>query len=215
MHELLHFFTHLEKGFLFTSVMMVKRPGKTVVDFIGGKRKIYQPPVSYFLIWIAIYGLLLYWIQHIFGESVVINYKQYFGPKPITQYAITHLAVVLTIVIPFQALYMHLLITKKNYYYLEAAIIAIYCLGTIIFFQFIFAIISLCLYAINKQPFNIAISDSFKIAYLIWFTIDFIRIFPTRDKKILKGVLFIILSFGTFTIWRLYGYPYVYRLIVH
>jgi hypothetical protein len=41
-HEALHFFTHFEKGFLFTSWSMLTKPGKVVTDFVKGKRKIYQ-----------------------------------------------------------------------------------------------------------------------------------------------------------------------------
>jgi hypothetical protein len=58
-HEVLHFFTHFEKGFLFTSWNMLAKPGKVVTDFVKGKRKIYQPPVSFFLIWITMYLLLI------------------------------------------------------------------------------------------------------------------------------------------------------------
>ena len=47
-HEVIYFFTHMEKGFLFTSRQMVVSPGKSVKEFMEGKRKNYQPPVSCF-----------------------------------------------------------------------------------------------------------------------------------------------------------------------
>jgi hypothetical protein len=50
VHEFFHFFTHIESGFLFTSIQMLKSPGTTAKNFIEGKRKSYQPPVSYFFI---------------------------------------------------------------------------------------------------------------------------------------------------------------------
>src|SRR5690242_19557317 len=68
-HEVTHFFTHFEKGFAFTSWNMLAKPGKVVTEFVEGKRKKYQPPVSFFLIWITIYLLLLYVVQKIFGEN--------------------------------------------------------------------------------------------------------------------------------------------------
>ncbi|HEY6064396.1 MAG TPA: DUF3667 domain-containing protein, partial [Chitinophagaceae bacterium] len=52
--EAIHFFTHIEHGFLFTSWSMLVRPGATVKNFIEGKRKPYQSPVSYFLVWTAV-----------------------------------------------------------------------------------------------------------------------------------------------------------------
>ena len=113
-HQLFHFFTHLEKGFLFTSFGMLLRPGKTVTDFIRGKRIIYQPPVSYFLVWIAIYALILYGIREVFGEGAVIEYKNYFGPDVSTQYAINHLGIVLSILLPVFAFYIYLLTSTRS-----------------------------------------------------------------------------------------------------
>jgi len=213
VHELIHFFTHIEKGFLFTTKQLVLSPGKTVFEFIEGKRKKYFSPVSYFLVWITIYALLLYWFQKVFGENRVIDYQQYFGDKASTEYAITHLALVLTIVIPFQGLYLYLLFTKVRYNYFETIVIAIYCLGTIIFFQLLFALISLGYFSITNIPVSLSISDIFKISYLIWFAFDFVRSVNDTKYKFAKTVVFILLPFGTFTIWRLYGFPYLNHLL--
>src|SRR5258705_9999201 len=103
--EVVYFFTHFEKGFLFTSWGMIVRPGNVVTDFVKGKRKVYQTPVSFFLIWITLYLLLLYVVKKIFGENVVIDNKDYFGSSTTTKYAVSHLSLVLLVVIPFQALY--------------------------------------------------------------------------------------------------------------
>jgi hypothetical protein len=205
-HELFHFFTHVEKGFLFTSLRMLKSPGRTVKEFIDGKRKKYQPPISYFLIWTTIYILFLYWIEHMFGENTVINYKEYFGPSATTKFAISHLSIVLTIVIPFQALYLFLLVTKSTYNYFETIVASIYTLGTIILLQFVFAVTALLIYAIVSKSIELRISDAFKILYLLWFIADFIKLFPV-NLKFLRATIFILLAFGTFTTWRLYGFP--------
>src|SRR5215203_364412 len=56
--EMLHFFTHFEKGFLRTSLDYIIRPGITSLNFLHGKRKKYQPPVTYFFIWTGLYILI-------------------------------------------------------------------------------------------------------------------------------------------------------------
>ena len=38
-HELFHFISHIESGFLFTSLQMLKAPGITAKNFIDGKKK--------------------------------------------------------------------------------------------------------------------------------------------------------------------------------
>lgn len=205
-HEIFHFFTHIEKGFLFTSIRMLIRPGRTVTDFIYGRRKKYQTPVSYFLIWITIYILFLFWIEKAFGENVVINYKEYFGPSATTKFAISHLSIVLTILIPFQALYLFLLVTRKKYNYFETMVATVYSLGTIIMLQFVFAVAALIVHIIGSISVDLMISDSLKIGYLLWFVSDLIKFFPV-NYKFIRTVLFFILAFGTFSLWRLYGLP--------
>jgi hypothetical protein len=196
----------MQDGFFFTSWRMLKSPGRAVKDFIDGKRKNYQPPVSYFLIWIGIYILLLYWIEKAFGENVVINYQEYFGTGTTTKLAISHLSLVLTIVIPFQALYLFWLVTRRFYNYSESMVAIIYCLGTIILLQFVFAVVALLIHVLFSVVADLRISDFLKILYLLWFIISLIRLFPVKIK-FFKVLLFLILAFGTFTLWRLYGVP--------
>src|SRR3982751_4499342 len=97
VYEVFHFFSHMEKGFLFTSFRLIAAPGKTAIDFIEGRRKKYQSPVSYFLIWITIYLVTLFLFEKFFGENQIITYKEYFGPLTTTKFAIRHLSFVLTV----------------------------------------------------------------------------------------------------------------------
>ncbi len=57
LEEILHFFTHLESGFIFTSWNFLVRPGISSMEYISGKRKKYQKPVSFLLIWAGLYIL--------------------------------------------------------------------------------------------------------------------------------------------------------------
>ena len=205
-HELVHFFTHMESGFFFTSWRMLVSPGRTVKNFIDGKRKNYQSPVSYFLIWTAVFILLLYWIERTFGENVAINYKDYFGPSATTKFAVSHLSIVLTIIIPFQALYLFLLVTKRSYNYFESMAAVIYSLGTIILLQFVFAVIAVMVHLLFAVSVDLSVSDPQKIIYQLWFVSSLVRLFPVK-MKFLRVIAFGILAFGTFTLWRLYGFP--------
>jgi hypothetical protein len=201
----------MESGFFYTSLQMIKDPGHAVRQFIQGKRKIYQSPVSYFLIWVAVYILFLYFIEKIFGENVVINYREYFGPASATKFAISHLSLVLVFVMPFQALYLYLLVTRKQYNYIETLVATIYSLGTIIMLQFFFALLALIIYGMAGTSVDLRISDIFKILYLGWFIMHFIKPFHVSNT-LLRIVIFVLLAFGTFSIWRLYGFPWMMRL---
>ncbi len=76
--EVFYFFTHLKKGFLFTSYQMVIRPGETAKNFIDGRRKNYQSPISYFLIWTTLFILFLYGMERIFGGQYCYQIQELF-----------------------------------------------------------------------------------------------------------------------------------------
>jgi hypothetical protein len=159
------------------------------------------------------YILLLYLIEKTFGENVVINYQNYFDPGEVTKMAIGHLSIVLIIVIPFQALYLYLLVTRKWYGYFETMVATIYSLGTIILLQFVFALVALAVHLLFSVSVDLKISDLLKVGYILWFVISFIRLFDVKGK-LWSVVAFAILAFGTFTVWRLYGYPAMAELFV-
>jgi hypothetical protein len=106
-----------------------------------------------------------------------------------------------------------LLVTKKKYYYFETLVAIIYVLGTVIVLQFAFALIAVLIYAITGVSVDLKFSDPQKVIYLSWFIFDFIKLYPVKQKFI-RAIGFIILAFGTFTLWRLYGFPEIARWFV-
>ncbi len=58
LEEFGHFITHAEHYFLHTTKEFIIRPGKNSLAYLKGKRKHYQKPVSFFLIWAGLYILL-------------------------------------------------------------------------------------------------------------------------------------------------------------
>ncbi len=213
-HEVTHFFTHFEKGFAFTSWNMLARPGKVVTEFVEGKRKRYQPPVSFFLIWITIYLLMLYIAEKIFGENVAIDYSNYFGPGATTKFAISHLSAILLVVLPFQALYFKWFVGQNKYNYFECFVVALYFLGTVILIQCVFVIIAVIVHLVSGISVPLIFSDPLKIIYLFWGITDAVRVFKLKNKFI-RIVVFGVLAFGTFTVWRLYGVPGVAEWLIH
>jgi len=82
----------------------------------------------------------------------------------------------------------------------------IYSLGTLISLQFVFAIVALVIHLITRGSIDLKISDFLKVLYLGWFITDTIRLYPVK-LKLLRVIVYIILAFGTFTVWRLYAFP--------
>jgi hypothetical protein len=205
-HEIVHFFTHAEKGFFFTTWSLVKTPEQTIRGFIEGKRKNYQKPVSYFLIWIAIYSLLLYGLEKAFGENKVVSFVDYFGPGEKTKFAISHLNIVLTLLLPVQAVYLYFLLMKGRYNYFEALVAILYGVGTVIFFQIVYAVGALIYYLITGNGVSILWSDVLKTAYITWMMVALVKVLSVKAKYF-RMIMVIFLLMGTFTAWRLYVSP--------
>ena len=60
IHDLPDSFFQINQGFLFTIKQLAVRPGKSIKDFLSGKRQIYYKPLAFFLVTSAIYLLLMY-----------------------------------------------------------------------------------------------------------------------------------------------------------
>lgn len=213
IHEFVYFFTHLEKGFLFTSFQMLKNPGAVVISFIQGKRKTYQPPFSYFIIWTAINIILLLSIESLFGKDQVIVYNDYYGPGRSTEYAIRHLSYVLVIIFPFLSLYFWIVCSQLQYNYFESMTSVFFVIGTVLLLQTAFGLLAIIIFSVSSFSLDLIYSDVLKVSFVSWFTYDFLKRFPVRHK-IIRGIVFILLSFGTFSFWRLIAYPWLAEKIL-
>ncbi len=60
--EVFHFFTHLDKGFLYTLKSLLKHPGRMQHGYVEGDRSRHQKPFSMFFICLTIAALSRYWI---------------------------------------------------------------------------------------------------------------------------------------------------------
>lgn len=66
-HELLHFFTHADKGILFLIKSLLVRPGIVAGEYIGGKRIKYFSPLNFYLI---VAGLVLFFTTTFKSEKL-------------------------------------------------------------------------------------------------------------------------------------------------
>ena len=212
LQEAFHFLTNIQHRFFATSWRLLRSPGIVVDEFIDGQRTKYQSPVSYFLVWIAIYVLILSLIDLSSGANRAIDYGQYFGPGKTTAYAIGHLGLVLAAIIPFQSLYMYLLISRSRFTYFENVVAVIFLLGTIILLQSGFVVLVWLLHWVGVGAVSIALSDILKVVYVTWFAADLSKRFAITMKP-LRVVLFAVLAIGTFSLWRLYGVPALFRVL--
>ena len=63
LHEVFHFFTHLDHGFPYTLKRLFTAPGTMQKEYVDGVRQKYQKPFSMFFICATIAALTMYWIN--------------------------------------------------------------------------------------------------------------------------------------------------------
>ena len=209
--DIIHFFTHMEKGFWFTSWSLIIRPGGMVKQFIDGGRIRYQKPVSYYLIWTAIYLIVLSLIEFSFGKEVVIYRSNYFGTSDTTAVATKYMSVIVGILMPLYAWFLQVCGMKRFYNYPEALTAVVYAQGSVLMMQALYSVVILLLYLVFKSGVHSNISDIMKAMYVTWFSIDLFRRFPIRQSWIF-AIVFSILCIGIYILWRLYGFPFILDL---
>jgi len=129
--ELIHFFTHLEKGFLYTSWRLAIRPDTVILEYLKGKRKKYFKPVSLYLIWVAIhllaYKFIIDWMQYenlrtgsflLRGgetQTFIVKHSNFFG----------------LFLMPILSIFMWLLVSRPRLNYIESLTVVIYAFAAV------------------------------------------------------------------------------------
>ena len=201
----------METGFLFTTWQMIVSPGLTVKNFIDGKRRKYQKPVSFLLIWIAVYVLLLLFIEKVFGNETVLYRSKYFGTYSATQFAAHYLSVVLGALLPFYSLYLYLLCMKKYYNYFESFVAILYGHGIVLLTQVLFTLFAITVYLFSGHGLDVNLSDSLKVVYITWFCYKLVGQYDINHRW-WRVIGFMTLCLASFYVWRMFGFPLLANL---
>jgi len=166
--ETLHFFTHFEKGFVHTSVQFVKRPGGASVAYLRGKRRQFQTPVSYLLIWTGLYILLHNFIIHYH------NYHVAAGAASLEDQANallrTHLTPFIFIILLISALIIYPLLARPMFNFGEVLVLSMYGGGTYFMLLFLSDLVLGLLFKINTiTPSVFFWQTSVAALYNLWF----------------------------------------------
>ena len=181
IHEVIHTFTHLEKGYLYTMKELALRPGTMQKNYLSGLRLNYQKPFPLSTICGTICATSLFLIyRHAADTTDEYFYKNYYF-------------LVQAAMLPFYALITYLLFYSPKLYYAEALVMNVYMLG----------FMSLLIIPLNILSFvlpNGIISFMeiiFLLTYNVWTYVNFFR-----EKRtcwiLLKSIVSIVLCYLLF-----------------
>lgn len=177
LEEIIHFFTHLEKGFLHTTWNFLVRPGLISINYLEGKRKRYQKPISYFLIWTGLY---------ILAHNIIIDYFHYsLNDKDPLLPGLSEKANLLlrshftSFIIPLllvSALLLYFVVAKPIYNFTEVLTLCLYGGGTYFMMLFVSDIVMGCIFRINILSINIfSWQTILSSLYNFWFAFDLFK----------------------------------------
>lgn len=135
VEEIMHFYTHVEKGFFHTAWLLTIRPGIVAREYLDGKRKKYHKPIGFLLIWITIFSLFFHFSDHLFTLNKNVNSSIF---SDAANYALNRFrSVVELCILPFSALNVWLIIVRSKLNYIEVLTVFIY------FISFLFILLTL------------------------------------------------------------------------
>lgn len=184
IHDVFHFFTHLDKGFGFTVKQLIVAPGTMQRSFIEGDRSRHQKPFSMFFISATLAALIRYWL--------FLALIKFYNSGSVSEADFSHQYMVMLQVclVPVYTLITYLLFFKSGYNYAEIGVLLLYTIS----FLFLVAIFTSLLKLI-WHDFDTAYVE-FPI-FIIYNTITLLYFFNRlpRWQVIIKSVLIVTAIF--------------------
>ncbi|MEO6454278.1 MAG: DUF3667 domain-containing protein [Ginsengibacter sp.] len=123
LHDIFHFFTHLDKGFGYTVKMLIIAPGHMQREYIEGERSKHQKPFSMFFICATIAAVSRYWIY----QALIKYYHS--GNISEVNFFHEYMVIFQTAFLPLHGLVVFLLFNKSGYNYAEIGVLVLYSIS--------------------------------------------------------------------------------------
>lgn len=177
LKETFHFFTHIDRGFFYTSWNYLVHPGINSINYLAGKRKRFQPPVSYFLIWTGLYILLHNTIIHYFHYTLageVLTRVDMTGRANILLQQHFSLFLIPTVIL--SSLSVYLVLAKPIYNYTEMLAISLFGGGTYFMMTFASDLVLGYIFKVNILSTPVFIWQAgLSSAYFLWMSYDMFK----------------------------------------
>lgn len=164
--EVLHFFTHVEKGFLKTSLLLFHKPGKLCMEYLSGKRRSYHKPVSFLLIWITIF-LLAYNLAIHLRHFALPEQKGLFDATTASVIS-RYRSIIELLILPFTAFVSWLVVARPGLNYIETVCIGFY-LSAMLFMLLTLQYVVATVFGLNYRSasFDLVITGIYSLTVLL------------------------------------------------
>ena len=183
--ETFHFFSHIEKGFIYTSYRLLIRPDKVIGEFLEGKRKKYFKPIALYLIWVAIH-LLAYQLI-----TDLMHYENLRTRGETQAFIVKNSKLFGLLQLPILSFFVWLIVSRPRLNFIETLVTLIYVFAAIEILVFFQIIIEVLLFRTNFLTNAFLIQA--QVVSSIWTFYSFILFFRTKRIKLLVPRIFLAL----------------------
>jgi len=184
LHDVLHLFTHVEKGFLYTLKKLIVAPGTMQRAYLEGNRARYQKPFSMFFICATIVAVSRYWIIKILISNYQVNGIQELN------FVHEYMVLMSVAMVPVYALIAWLLFYRSGYNYAEMGVLQLYTVS------FLFLSSMLIFFTKFIWPYIDIAYIEFPVftVYLVVTQLNFFKLLP-RGEVLVKSFIAIAIAF--------------------
>lgn len=185
--EIVHFFTHAEHSFVYTSKRLITAPGAVMKDFLDGKRKLIHKPVTFLIIWALGYQLLETFFKYC---KVRFNLYEFPAADPVFRILWTGSKnpwianyekwIALLIQAPLLVLTGWFVFRKTRTSFVERWVIVIYGICAMYMLSIVMTILTFLLRLAHVPVSKGSLNDGYFLAYLLfiaWMVYGFLKTF--------------------------------------
>lgn len=189
-------FFNYDNQFFQTLIDLIKKPWEVVESYVGGTRKRYISPLSFFAISLTISGIYVFLVKKYFMASFAMSYN--YGNTPakfgedIVNATIEYYSLTYFLLIPGFALLSRIVFYNKSYNYTEHVVMFFYTMSLI---SIISSILTILISSIYPESMMVLVGIVY-VLYFIYQTNLYKKLFNLSIKQLsLKVLLFIPLFF--------------------
>lgn len=192
-HDIQHGFFHFDSGVLYTAKELYTKPGKSIREFIEGKRVKHFKPISLVIILATLYGVL----RHLFHFSVldkkVVSEIQGVEYESLNEWISHHYYWIILLSIPMFSLASHVVFRKQGYNFIEHIVLNAYMASQRLIFRIVIFPLTKYFTESENNKLFVDILMLMDIVLIFW---TYITFFNNLSK--IKAFLYSIYSYVLF-----------------
>lgn len=201
LHDIPDSVFHVDKGLFYTFTQLIKRPGRTLQEYLEGKRVNQYRPLAYVLILSAVSALLVHWnlrvIQHLTLQQtgVLIPIAEHFFAK--------YQSIFIFLMIPLVSLCTWVVFRKEHYNFWEHTLVNTYLaaqLNLIVILLQLFILIKFLITGSPRYPY-LVFTTIFMTGFMTYYATTFSTLMRQKESSWLLGVKLGVMCFILATIY--------------